>query len=236
MNTHKDMYAHDKDGIIIASSENIVSYIDQAEHIKDPSKLQGLEFEGFRIVKDVCNSTPWNHNIEVIDLKLDVFGPREDDYYAASTSLVKNIRRGNSIIKVHDGKGGKKFFMGRKGMMKFFDLRLDFISKQERHGLGIKPQKEDMHQMKNYILAPALKAIKDGNEVEVLKTLKANGENVQVSYLYDIESWVVCSKNVAILVRSREDILPYTKCEMASRYSFACEMAHVWFDKIQSMD
>jgi hypothetical protein len=31
---------------------------------------------------------------------------------------------------------------------------------------------------KNYILAGALRAMLEGNKVEVVKTLKANGENV----------------------------------------------------------
>jgi hypothetical protein len=52
---------------------------------------------------------------------------------------------------------------------------------------------------KNFILAGAYKALLAGGEVEILKTLKANGENVQVSYNLDTKSWVVCSKNVALL-------------------------------------
>ena len=39
-----------------------------------------------------------------------------------------------------------------------------------------------MHQEKNYILAPCLKAIAEGDEVFIYKTLKANGENVQIAY------------------------------------------------------
>jgi hypothetical protein len=35
-----------------------------------------------------------------------------------------------------------------------------------------------MRQEKNYILAPCLKAIAEGDEVLIYKTLKANGENV----------------------------------------------------------
>ena len=35
---------------------------------------------------------------------------------------------------------------------------------------------------KNYILAGPLKALLEGHQIEVLKTLKANGENVQVSW------------------------------------------------------
>jgi len=38
------------------------------------------------------------------------------------------------------------------------------------------------HMQKNYILAGPLRAILEGQRIEVLKTLKANGENVQVSW------------------------------------------------------
>ena len=52
---------------------------------------------------------------------------------------------------------------------------------------------------KNFILAGPLKSMLAGNKVEVLKTLKANGENVQVSWNDDAEAWVICSKNVALI-------------------------------------
>ena len=58
-------------------------------------------------------------------------------------------------------------------------------------------------------MAPVLKALKEGNQVQVLKTLKANGENVQISFCELINSWVICSKNVALVARSREDIKSY---------------------------
>tara|TARA_B110000285_G_C14646532_1_gene389954 strand:- start:260 stop:448 length:189 start_codon:yes stop_codon:yes gene_type:complete len=62
--------------------------------------------------------------------------------------------------------------------MKFFDLRLSFVSKEERDHLSLLKYGCNLHQEKNYILGPILKAITEGHEVEVLKTLKANGENV----------------------------------------------------------
>jgi hypothetical protein len=52
---------------------------------------------------------------------------------------------------------------------------------------------------KNYILAGPLKAILDGHKVEVVKTLKANGENVQVSWNEEVQAWVICSKNVGLI-------------------------------------
>lgn len=119
--------------------------------------------------------------------------------------------------------------------MKFFDLRLRFVSKEERHQLAVTNQTELEHQEKNYILAPVLQAIKEGYKVEVLKTLKANGENVQISYIQDsygdtnLNCWTICSKNVGILVRSVEDVKLF---EGEERYSFACEMAKVWFKQL----
>ena len=56
---------------------------------------------------------------------------------------------------------------------------------------------------KNFILAAPLKALLAGNKVEVLKTLKANGENVQVSWNDDAQAWVICSKNVALIAQNR---------------------------------
>ena len=85
---------------------------------------------------------------------------------------------------------------------------------------------------KNYILSGPLKALLEGHQIEVLKTLKANGENVQVSWNEEVQAWVICSKNVALLAQSREDIKKYT----AERFGFACEMAHVWFDKLRDIE
>jgi hypothetical protein len=62
--------------------------------------------------------------------------------------------------------------------MKFFDLRLAFVSKEERNALNMKNYSEELHQEKNYILAPVLRAISEGSQIQVFKTLKANGENV----------------------------------------------------------
>ena len=71
--------------------------------------------------------------------------------------LIKNVRRGNTIIS-----RGSESWIGRKGLMKFFDLRMPYISKQERACLSNLPQRtvaEAWHQEKNFILAPVLKSI-----------------------------------------------------------------------------
>jgi hypothetical protein len=83
---------------------------------------------------------------------------------------------------------------------------------------------------KNYILAGPLKAMLEGHKIEVIKTLKANGENVQVSWNSDIQAWIICSKNVGLVAQKRADISKYTE----DRFVFAKEMAHVWFDKLDT--
>jgi hypothetical protein len=66
----------------------------------------------------------------------------------------------------------------------------------------------------------------------VLKTLKANGENVQVSFCKAVKAWIVTSKNVGLLARTKADVAMYRS---GGRFNFAIEMANVWFDKLASM-
>ena len=89
--------------------------------------------------------------------------------------------------------------MGRKGLPKFFDMRVEYIDPATRHDTSQLKMEERNH--KNLQLAGPLKAILDGHKVEIIKTVKANGENAQVSWNPDVNAWVICSKNVNILVR-----------------------------------
>ena len=182
--------------------------MDEAEHVTDPHQLMSLSFQNHKMVKEVSSACVFDKNIELIDLKLDIFGPQEDLFYSTLPLLVQNVRRGNTIIKIQ-GEKECQYHIGRKGLMKFFDMRLDFVSKLERNFLNEKKHGCALNQEKNYILAPVLKTIADGGTVEVLKTLKANGENVQVSYSAETDAWVVTSKNVAILVRNTDDVKKY---------------------------
>ena len=120
--------------------------------------------------------------------------------------------------------------------MKFFDLRIQYISATERNGLPVKSENELLHQEKNYILAGPLRSIVQGYEVEVFKTLKANGENVQISFCKAIDCWLICSKNVALLARQADHIDIYKKLPEKDRYTYAVEIAQVWFEKLATLD
>lgn len=87
---------------------------------------------------------------------------------------------------------------------------------------------------KNYVMAGPMRALLEGHKVEVLKTLKANGENVQVSWCQAVQGWVVCSKNVALVAQSKEHA--NSNAYKMPRFCFAVEMANVWFDKLASIE
>jgi hypothetical protein len=176
------------------------------------------------LIKQVRATCPFDKELEIIDLKVDASGPKEDELYANVPALLKNIRRGNTAIIVPEY---KKPILVRQGLVKFFDLRLAYVSSEHRQDLSLKDFKPEKHMEKAYILAPVLRCMAEGGSVEVFKTLKANGENVQISYSEVAERWVVASKNVALLANTHKEVSMYgTK----GRYQFASEMAHVWID------
>lgn len=172
-------------------------------------------------------------DIHMIDLKLNVMGgPIEDETYALFPLLIKNIRRGNTVLRLDRAEGESEYVLARKGLEKFFDLRYEWISPEQRFDDSKTPV--DHHMQKNYVLAGPLRALLEGHKVEVLKTLKANGENVQVSWCQAVESWVVCSKNVALVAKTKEHA--NSEAYSTPRFSFAVEMANVWFDKLASIE
>ena len=66
--------------------------------------------------------------------------------------------------------------------------------------------------------------------------MKANGENVQISYHQETESWIISSKNAGLMAQSKIHLNSYRNCEMTDRYKFAIEMAEVWFEKLETYD
>lgn len=73
--------------------------------------------------------------------------------------------------------------------------------------------------------------------MEVIKTLKANGENAQISWSEDAEAWVIASKNVSLMAEKLEDVVnkAYYSQSRQSRYFFAILMAKEWFKILEEM-
>jgi hypothetical protein len=85
--------------------------------------------------------------------------------------------------------------------------------------------------IKNYQLAGTLRAFLEGHQVELVKTLKANGENAQVSYNPNVQSWVISSKNRAILARNMADVDLYPNDQCL----FAKEIANCFFRRLEEI-
>lgn len=65
--------------------------------------------------------------------------------------------------------------------------------------------------------------------IVLYESQKANGENVQISYFAPKQAWIISSKNIAIIARTREDIETFTE----SRYQYSKLMAQSWFDILE---
>ena len=74
--------------------------MDEAEHISEFERIQGLSYDQLPLVKKVENECKFDKNITVIDLKLNAYGVYEDLYYSTFPFLIKNIRRGNTYVGV----------------------------------------------------------------------------------------------------------------------------------------
>ena len=100
--------------------------------LSDLRALVTTKVEGVAIVKAVSNESALR-DIHLVDLKLNVVGPVEDEVYAMFPLLIKNIRRGNTVLRIDSAEGGASdYILARKGLEKFFDLRYEFISPEQR--------------------------------------------------------------------------------------------------------
>ena len=88
-----------------------------------------------------------------------------------------------------------------------------------------------------YIFYPVLQELENDYYIEIIKLMKANGENAQISYFKQFDYWVIASKNVCLLAKTRndlEDYSPKTKSGKPTRYSFAYIIGQCWFDILQN--
>ena len=98
----------------------------------DPKSLATVKAEGVAIVKSVQTKSPAIKDLTLLDLKLNVVGPFEDEVYASFPFVIKNIRRGNTVLKIDREDGTTEYSLGRKGLEKFFDMRFEYINSETR--------------------------------------------------------------------------------------------------------
>mmetsp|Transcript_33045 Transcript_33045/g.40916 ORF Transcript_33045/g.40916 Transcript_33045/m.40916 type:complete len:175 (+) Transcript_33045:675-1199(+) len=73
----------------------------------------------------------------------------------------------------------------------------------------------------------------EGNQVEVIRSLKTNGDGAQVTWSTELSSWVITSQNVSIVARNEKDVK--TLYPEQTRYFLARKIALCWMKKVKSM-
>jgi hypothetical protein len=103
-----------------------VCLYDEVEHISDIKRIAHLDKE-IPLAKIKGNDCPADSSLFFKELVINARGQMEDETFAIDPKLSKNIRRGNTIIEIM--KNGKviKTIYGRKGLTKFFDLRIEYV-------------------------------------------------------------------------------------------------------------
>ena len=165
--------------------KNVNEKIDLNNNIEAPLKVKSIPF-------------PLEKSITIHDIGLKMKGFCEDEYYMNNPEVLKYVRRGNTIVELAD----RSKHIVRKGLEKFFDLDYSFIEFHLKKGEIL----EKKRNCREIIFAGIEGALKNGNKVRIYQTEKANGENCQISYFRPIDSWLVSSKNVSILAKSRTDV------------------------------
>jgi hypothetical protein len=61
--------------------------------------------------------------------------------------------------------------------------------------------------------------------------VKANGENAQISYIKELDCWIIASKNVGLMAQYKADLDFYK----GPRYDFAREIGKCWFEILDKL-
>jgi hypothetical protein len=173
---------------------------------------------------------------------LKASGPSEDKVYALHPELEKNIRRGNTYLEVYDANDYSLFkhtIVARKGLQKFYDMRPEYLVSDEDFKNGYTNLKSGKavsdSNLRNYIFSGAVNGLNNGACIEVIKTLKMNGENAQISWVKEESMWCIASKNVGILANNVADLKKYDVSSTDSRFKYAVMIANCWFKIINRL-
>jgi len=218
--------------------EEVKEDIEKHPEVLDLIALDGQDLLNYfrlnPIIKSVVGNHPKCDSIEIIDFSIKARG-KEDAYYLRDLELQERLRRGNTLVRIYnEARKIDNIIIGRRGLPKFFDLRAQHFSylMETSNINNLKKERELYFEWRTFM--PRVKAaLENGEDVTIISTDKANGENAQITYISDpsLENffqvkgmWLVCSKNVAVAFRDLEDI----ECYQEDRYYYAKLIAKCW--------
>jgi hypothetical protein len=85
------------------------------------------------------------------DIGMKAHGPQEDKAYQFNPWIQKNVQRGNTMVETNeDG----RLIMVRKGLFKFYDVKIDFINDKSYNNKMAGQITEADKNMRDYTLGP----------------------------------------------------------------------------------
>lgn len=220
--------------------------VDDAPYISQEDMDLYIQFLNSNKVNFKISKSNVQDNFYSMDISLVCKGRDEEELYLEKPTYMKNICRGNTfLVKYNKDKFIESFKLVRKGMRKFVDISLDYITIKDDKYLKNDHLDKSKLLSKKVLMGPILRALGQNKLIRVTKMVKANGENAQISYCETLDSWVVCSKNIAIYLKIYDDLeyyKPYTfrnkegiEIEANVKFSFAYLIGIAWFDIIKKV-
>ena len=207
--------------------------IEDEQKISAQSLLKHLENDSS--IKLITSTIPFQREVHLLDFSISRSGQDEDKIYSTSKWYRSNVRRGNTIIKHQITNKEPKIYFGRKGFEKFFDLMHEYIQFNLKEipdlsSLGL--VNADMHsELYSVIFEKVQKTFQKGQKIRIHKLVKANGENAQVSWVKDLNAWLIASKNVSMVIKDENDIKSY----LGDRYHFAKLISQQWMKIVERL-
>ena len=268
---YKEVEVKNKDEKERYDKNEIPNYVKQINENIDVDKLKDFCSADEETIKLAENECPINTNLMLYDISIAIKGPEEELAYLKHPNYISIIRRGNTLLEVYrEGRGREEYIyqyslLIRKGMKKFIDLPYNFYREKTEKELKEEEKEkksngEDENEKKidkytlnfdldeekkstlKYIFYPVLQELENDFYIEIIKLMKANGENAQISYIKKFDYWVIASKNVCLLAQCRDDLEDYPpftnhknpKERKPTRYSFAYKIGQCWFDILEN--
>ena len=145
-----------------------------------------------------------------------------------------NVRDGNTLLLEYnpdeDNRLQNVTFL-RQGLPKFFNLSADAVSEAKRQVL---PRDAELAYYHYETLAQVKKALMEGAKVEVVRSLKTNGDGAHVTWSTILNAWVITSQNVSIVARNEREVK--TLYPEQTRYFLARKIALCWMRKIKAIE
>jgi len=119
----------------------------------------------------------------------------DNAYFSARNdhSIWQNVRDGNTLLLEYnpdeDNRLANVTFL-RQGLPKFFTLTADAVSEAKR---ALIPRDAELAFYQYDTLAQVRKALMQGAQVEVHRSLKTNGDGAHVTWSAALKAWVITS-------------------------------------------